>query len=212
MKKSFQIEDYLRTLDQNLNQKAQKEIYMIYIMIFAGLFAFSYLLFWDTSVQAFEKRLEKTQTLKQQIQMDKIFLQVNTPAVITKIDNQIENTKKELIKYKDNNAFIKSSIESISFLFYDEKKWGDYLNSIDKKANKYDIKILELQNSYNTTGEAFGHVLDISINTAGKYKDTLKFINALEQSDLVVDIHDLNISAHDFLESDINISVWGIRQ
>jgi Tfp pilus assembly protein PilO len=212
MKKSFQIEDQLRSLDQALNQKEQKEIYMIYIMIFAAIFAFSYLLFWETSFQAFEKREKEIQSLKQKIQMDKIFLQVNPPAVIATIDKQIKKTEQQLIQYKDNNAFIQTSIESISFLFYDEKKWGDYLNSIDTKAKQYDIKLLQLHNSYNTTGESFGHVLDISINTAGKYKDTIKFINALEQSDLVVDIHDLNISAHEFLESDINISVWGIRQ
>jgi hypothetical protein len=37
-------------------------------------------------------------------------------------------------------------------------------------------------------------VLDISVEVSGKYLNTLKFINSLERSDLVVDVHDLNIS------------------
>jgi hypothetical protein len=35
-------------------------------------------------------------------------------------------------------------------------------------------------------------------------------MNSLEQSDLVVDIHSINIQAAKKLQSDLNISVWGI--
>jgi hypothetical protein len=52
--------------------------------------------------------------------------------------------------------------------------------------------------------------LDIAISTDGPYKNTLKFINALEQSQLVVDVHDMNMSANGKLKGDLNISVWGI--
>jgi len=38
----------------------------------------------------------------------------------------------------------------------------------------------------------------------------LKFINTLEQSELVVDIHHLKIDAKENLNTDLNISVWGI--
>jgi len=57
---------------------------------------------------------------------------------------------------------------------------------------------------------SFGHVLDISISATASYKNTLLFINSLEESYLVVDIHDLKIQPEDTLKSDLNISVWGI--
>ena len=209
--KKLKLEDYLHSIDVKLKDKTKKDIYMIYIMIFAGLFAFSYLFFWETSLQSFEQKLQQIETVKRKIADDKRYLQYNTPAVIAALDKRIKETQAELIKYKDYNAYIKNKIETISFLLYDERVWGEYLNSVDQKARRYGIKILELSNKYNLTGDAFGHVLDISIDTKGRYLNTLKFLNSLEQSDLVVDVHDLNISAKDFLGSKINISVWGIR-
>lgn len=209
--KKINIEDYLHAIDVKLQGKTKKDIYMLYIMIFAGIFAFSYLLFWDTSLQMFEQKLQQIKLVQNKISADERFLKFNPPSVIATLDKRIKETQEELIKYKDYNQYIKSKIETISFLLYDERVWGDYLNSVDSKARKYGVKILTLDNHYNDTGESFGHVLDISIETKGRYKNVLKFINSLEQSDLVVDVHDLNISAQNFLNSKIDISVWGIR-
>lgn len=208
--KKFNTEDYLHSLDSKLQDKTKKDIYMLYIMIFAAIFAFSYLLFWDTSFAMFQKKLKQTEEVKQKITADKLFLQLNPPTVIVALDKNIKDTEAKLIEYRDYNQYIKSKIESISFLIYNERIWGDFLDSIDTKAKRYNIKILELANAYNYTGESFGHVLDISIDTKGGYKNLLKFINSLEQSNLVVDVHDLNISAKDYLQGNINISVWGI--
>ncbi|MDF1877970.1 hypothetical protein JHD47_09100, partial [Sulfurimonas sp. SAG-AH-194-L11] len=49
-----------------------------------------------------------------------------------------------------------------------------------------------------------------TINTTANYKNTFLFINSLETSELVVDIHDFTIKAQDGLNTDLNISVWGI--
>ena len=209
--KKINIEDYLHAIDIKLKDKTKKDIYMIYVMIFAALFAFSYLLFWDTSLQMFEQKLQQIKTVKQKIAADERYLKFNPPSVIAALDKRIKDTQAQLIEYRDYNQYIKNKIETISFLLYDERVWGDYLNSVDTKARRYGVKILELSNKYNDTGESFGHVLDISIDTKGRYKNVLKFINSLEQSDLVVDVHDLNISAKDYLQGKINISVWGIK-
>lgn len=69
---------------------------------------------------------------------------------------------------------------------------------------------MDFTNEYATNNTSFGHILDITLKTTGEYKNTLKFINSLEQSDLVVDIHDLGIKAEKSLNTDLNISVWGI--
>lgn len=209
--KNLQIEDYLHSIDVKLQGKEKKDIYMIYIMIFAAIFSFSYLLFWDTSLEMFEQKLEQISDIQEKIKKDEQFLKYNTPAVIASLDRKIRETEEELVKYKDYNQYIKSKLEAISFLLYDERVWGDYLNSVDTNAKRFGIKILELTNAYNDTHESFGHVLDINITTKGKYKNLLRFINALEQSDLVVDVHDLNVSAQDFLKGTIDISVWGIK-
>ena len=56
----------------------------------------------------------------------------------------------------------------------------------------------------------FGHVLNIDIKSEGKYKDVIKFMNSIERSKLVVDIHDLDMNATTKINLDLNLSVWGI--
>jgi Tfp pilus assembly protein PilO len=204
------IEDYLQRIDASFRDKSQKDIYMTYIMIFGLIFAFSYLLFWESSLIAFEEKNKQITTISSKINADKRFLQANPESKITILDREIKMSEAQLQAHKDNNAYIKSKIETISSLIYDERTWGEYLHSVSTNAKKYGIKIVDFTNEYAKNNTSFGHVLDISLKSTGNYKDTLRFINSLEQSDLVVDVHDLNISVEKTLNTELFISVWGI--
>ncbi|MFA6196384.1 MAG: type 4a pilus biogenesis protein PilO [Sulfurimonas sp.] len=204
------IEDYLQRIDASFESKGQKDIYMSYIIIFASLFAFSYLLFWDTSELTFKKVQEQVTVVESKINNDTLYMQQNPLSKIALLEQEIKQFEDELLLYKDYNQYIKNKIEAISSLIYDEKTWGEYINSVSKNALKYDIKIINFTNRLALNNSSFGHVLDIDINCTGNYKNTLNFINSLEQSELVVDLHDFNLSAVDNLQGDLNISVWGI--
>jgi len=204
------IEDYLQNIDTTFKKKSQKDVYITYVMIFALIFAFSYLLFWDTSIEEFENKQRQNKALSLKIDLDNKYLKQNPESKIINLENEIKQAAKEMIIHKDNNEYIKNKIETISSLIYDERTWGQYLYSISTNAQKHGVKIKNLTNEYAHNNNAFGHVLDITIQVTGKYKNTVKFINSLEQSDLVVDIHDFSIKAQDSLNSDLNISVWGI--
>jgi len=204
------IEDYLHQIDSAFKDKTQKDIYMTYIMIFGLIFAFAYLLFWDSSFEHFEQKQTQITSLENKIMSDDLYLKMNPESKIVQLEADIKRTNAEVLIHKDNNDYIKNKIETISSLIYDENAWGAYLYSISKNAKKYNVKILKFTNNFAKDSSSFGHILDISIKSVGSYKNTLKFINSLEQSDLVVDIHDLNIQAKDKLNSDLNLSVWGI--
>lgn len=204
------IEDYLHAIDAAFSGKTQKDIYMTYIMIFSAIFAFAYLFFWDSSLAEFEQTRKNVVRLNNQINADNNFLNKNPKSKIVRLDKEIKNINNKMIVHKDNNAYIKSKIETISSLIYDERTWGEYLDSISKNAQKYHVKIKNFSNKYANNDKHFGHVLDITISSSANYKNTLRFINSLEQSDLVVDIHALSIKAQKSLNTDLNISVWGI--
>ncbi|MCD6172360.1 MAG: type 4a pilus biogenesis protein PilO [Sulfurimonas sp.] len=204
------IEDYLQGIDLYFKEKSQKDIYMTYFMIFAVIFAFSYLLFWDSAEADFKAKRAQVIAVKQKIVNDNIYLQQNPETKITQIENETARAKKQMLAYKDSNKYIKTKIEEISALVYDEVTWGEYLHSISKKAKANNIKILDFNNRYAKNDGSFGHILDISLKTTGNYANTINFINSLEQSDLVVDLHTFGIKAKDKLTSDLNISVWGI--
>lgn len=204
------IEDYLHRIDVAFKDKSHKDTYMTYIMVVGIIFAFAYLLFWNSSFEKFEQTRASVNNLQTKINMDKAFLQRNPEAKIIQLEREIKKVNNEIIALKDTNAYIKSKIETISSLIYDERAWGEYLDSITKNAQKYDVKLITLTNKYAQTESSFGHILDITIKSVADYKNTLKFINSLEQSELVVDIHDFDIKADQGLDSDLNISVWGI--
>ncbi|MFZ2889811.1 hypothetical protein [Sulfuricurvum sp.] len=204
------IEDYLYTLDQSLSQKSDREKMILYITIFALLFTFSYLLFWESSEESFKISHEKALKVENDLNFDKNYLLANPPERITQIEQEIVELERQRTLYIQYNTYIKEQLEQISSLYYDEKVWGAYLDSISRYARSYNVKLAKFGNTLQTDNNSFGHVLDISITSEGAYKNTLKFINALEQSQLVVDLHDFNTTADEKFRGDLHISVWGI--
>ena len=204
------FENYLYKIDTMFKQKSKKDIYMIYIMIFGVIFAFSYLLFWESAENSFKQMKGRVASIEKKIESDTRYLKYNPESKILKLDQDIKHAQTMLILFEDNNKYIKHKIESISSLIYDEQTWGEYLYSISKNAQKNSMKMTNFTNKYAINKNSFGHVLDIAIETTGNYKNTLNFINSLEQSELVVDIHNFNIQTNNSLNTDLNISVWGL--
>lgn len=204
------LEDYLYQIDQSLAVKEDKEVYMLYIMIAGGLIFLSYYFLWDSAKLDYDQAKKESQALFNKIQADKRYLAGHPETMIVQIENQTKALEQSFTEYQDSNAYIKYQIEQISSLYYDEQAWGEYVDSIAHNAKKYNIKLREYSNSFADNKDAFGHVLDINVKTTGSYRNMLKYINSLEQSFLVVDIHGMNLLATDKLSSDLTISVWGI--
>lgn len=204
------IEETLQRIDNFFKEKSQKDVYIVYIMVAVILGSLAYP-FYDSSTQEFNVIKDKVAQITTKIDADKIYLKVNTEATVAKLQQDIVALEGELVTQRDTNKYIKEKIETISSLIYDEVAWGKYLNSISIHAKNHNMKIINFVNTYSLNNEAaFGHVLDISLEVTGNYLDTVKLVNSLEQSELVVDIHDLDIKAQDALNTKIKISVWGI--
>jgi len=204
------IEDFLHNIDKSFKDKSKKDIYLIYLMIFGIIFSSSYLFLWTPAKSGFKVVKQQIRYIQSELRLDKTYLSVNPKSKLIQLDKEIKSTNAQMLIHKQNNEYIKTKITAISSLIYDEIAWGNYLHSISSKAKDNDIKIIKLTNKYNLNKKSFGHILDITINVSSDYKNTLKFINSLEQSNLVVDIHDLDIKQDDKLYTDLNISVWGI--
>ena len=205
------IENYLYTIDHMLGNKSKKDLYLIYILIFCSILGASYSTLFDPSKQAFDDEHAKAEQMQVKLDIDKQYLVANPEAKIIKINKDIKSLQDQYAMYKEDNQYIKQQIEKISSLFYDEKIWGQYLNSISQNAKKYNLKVINFSNTHAVNNTGFGHVLDIHVKIDGSYKNTLKFINSIEQCFLVVDLHDFSIKADKKLYTDLNISVWGIN-
>lgn len=203
------IENMLLKIDAFFGSKSSKDKNMVYIMIIALCFAIAYPLY-DLSSDKFKEALDKITNIESKINMDKAYLSANPEAKIVKLTTDIAKLESDLEQKKEANRYIKEKIMTISSLVYNEKLWGEYLDSISKNAIKHNVKILDFTNKYVENNSSFGHVLDIDLDINAPYANTISFINSLEQSDLVVDLHDFEIKAKDALNSKLKISVWGI--
>jgi predicted RNase H-like nuclease (RuvC/YqgF family) len=206
---SLSMEKYLYQIDQSFAEKSDRDIKLIYAMVFVAMLFVSYL-FWDSAEQGYNKAKKASMDVQQKINMDKQYLMVHPESEIAQIEAQIKSLEGQLIVLKDNNAYIKAQIEQISELFYDEQSWGEYIDSIAENAKKYKVKLNFFANRMADDKNRFGHVLNIDVAAEGKYQNLLKFTDSVEKSFLVVDIHDLDFRADEKLYLDLNLSVWGI--
>jgi hypothetical protein len=205
------IEDYLYQIDQAFAEKEEKEVYMLFALIAGGLVFLSYYFLWDSSKTGYDKALTESKALEKKIIDDQRYLQSHPEMMITQIEQQTKVIEGQFIEFQDANAYIKHQIEQISELYYDEQSWGHYIDSITENAKKYGIKLEYFNNKFAENKEAFGHVLDINVKGYGSFHNLMRYVNSLEQSFLVVDIHTMEISTEDRLRADLKISVWGIN-
>ena len=205
------IEDYLQKIDAAFKEKTKKDTYMIYVLIFGVIFAISYLLFWEGAEGDYKNTIVQIKKEDKNIADLNKWLRVNNDAKIAKLAREIKNDEEQLLIIKDENDYIKSKLETISTLIYNELTWGIYIHSISLNAKKYHIQLDNFSTTKTNADTAFGHMLDVDILCSGKFIDILKFMNSLEQNDLVVDIHTFNIKTTDKIEAEIHLSVWGIK-
>lgn len=204
------LEDFLGDIDKAFAEKKQQEVYMMYGLVAALLIFLSYSLFWDSAENGYNQTVAARQQVEKKIANDTNYLRWNPVTKISQLKADTVQYKADFVTVKDQTEYIKFKIEQISSLYYDEQAWGEFIDSVSENAKKYGLKLKYLANEFSTDKNTFGHVLDIEVKAKGNFHKTMKFMNSLEQSFLVVDIHDLNLSSSQEVESDLKISVWGI--
>jgi len=204
------LEDFLENIDKSFAHKKQQEIYMTYGMVASVFIFLSYFFLFESAEQGYIKTVAETKKVEKKLTGDNNYLKWNPVSKIAQIKKQTANGKLKFVELKDKSEYIKYKIEQISSLYYDAQAWGSFIDSISENAKKYKVKLNYLSNKFSEEKGSFGHILDIEIKIDGQFHQTMQFINSLEQSFLVVDVHEAKLTATDKLETELTISVWGI--
>jgi len=204
------LEKYLYDIDQSFAQKSEKDVKLIYGMVFVVLVMFSYLVFWESAEKGYNDIRAAKLQVQNKIATDKRYLMANPENKIVHLNQDISALNIKLTNLKGENVYIKAEIEKIPELFYDQEVWGSFIDSIAENARKNKIKLNFFANRLAADKTKFGHVLNLEIQAEGKYKDMIKFMNTMEKSKLVVDLHDMDLTATTKLNLDLKLSVWGI--
>lgn len=204
------IEKYLYDIDQSFAQKSEKDVKLIYGMVFVVFVMFSYLVFWESAEKGYNDIKAASLKVQDKIQVDKQYLMGHPESMIVNLNRDINTLNAKLVNLKEENVYIKTEIDKIPELFYDQAIWGGFIDSVAENARKNKVKLTFFANRLAADKTKFGHVLNLEIRAESDYKNIIRFMNAIEKSKLVVDLHDLELSADKKINLDLNLSVWGI--
>ena len=132
---------------------------------------------------------------------------------INQEQNRLKQQQEKLADAKNTNQYFDDKLRELSYLIFNEQSWADFLDSLAFLANKNNVKITKIVNTFKEpNAKKIEQILDINVSVDGNYKDIIAYINAIEESKLVVDINGIDINSTDGkLKGNMGIYIWGMK-
>lgn len=213
----MQKQTLLDKLDGYFASKKQSEVTIMFVLVAAIIvFVVYYYVFPMADDYANENRSKLTSITaelnKEKAYMASVSSGTNDQFKIQKMQQEIKNTKLVLEKATNTNAYVDGKLKELSYLLFNEQNWAKFLDELALLADQYNIKITKIENSfYEPTKQKIEQVLNVTLQVDGNFKNIVKLINSVEENQLVVDIHELNITKEKNLEGTMKIAVWGMK-
>jgi hypothetical protein len=204
-------------IDNYLKDKKSSETSILFFLLFVivGFLSYSYI------YPITDAKLKQTSRLAKD--MDKKLLDetsyirsiskdIDEAFVIKKVKQDIETSKLLLEKTTFTNAYVDNKLKELSYLLFNDENWAKFLNSITRLAQEYNIDIKLIENKINEPSiQKIEQILNLKVDFNGHFTNSVKFINALEESELVVDVYELTCLGQKNIECQVNIAVWGMK-
>ncbi len=210
-------ENIFEKIDASLSGKKESELALIFLMIFVfiGFIVYSYVF------PITEKRLKITKrnliSMNKKVQNEKGYLRSVTRNgdehfYIKKAKSEIEGEKILLEKITYTNTYVDNKLKDLSYLLFNNQNWAKFLNSITLMAAKNHVKIKIIENKINKPSlQKIEQILNLKVEFNGRFKNIMKFINAIEESKLVVDIYEMQLKGATGIDGYVDIGVWGMK-
>ncbi len=209
--------DILEQIDNALKDKKPTELYMIYMAI-AIVFGFiSYQFIYPVTDSNLKKIQKKVKVTKNRLNKEISYLKSKTVNgdhrfYIKKLQKDIKELEENLEKTKYENTYVDNKLKELSYLLFNDENWAKFLDNISYLAKKYHVTIEHIKNKFNDINmHKVEQILEVEVAAKGRFKDMMKFINAIEESKLVVDIHSLHMESKKTLNTKFKIAVWGMK-
>ncbi len=211
-------ENILERIDNSFKDKKPSEILMIYVAI-AAVFGFiSYQFIYPVTDARLKRTQKELNSLKTKLRAEINYLKSKTvnndpEYYVKKLKADIKNLNKNLEKTKYENDYVDNKLRELSYLLFNDENWAKFLDNISYLAKKYNVRINYIKNRFNDINiQKVEEVLEVNIDARGKFNNIMNFINSLEESKLVVDIHNLHLEGKkEYVNATLKISVWGMK-
>jgi len=211
------IDSLLDKIDLFFKDKKSSEIYLIFAMAFAvvGFLFYSYL--FPVTEKMLDQSMRNSKDIQRKLHDEQVYLASvsrdgDTTFLIKKVKSDIENSKLLLEKTITMNDYVDNKLKDLSYLLFNDENWAKFLNSITQLAQKYSVHIKVIENKINEPSiQKIEQILTLKVGFNGSFANIMRYMNAIEESELVVDIYELNCTGQSNIEGQFNIAVWGMK-
>jgi hypothetical protein len=202
-----------KKIDNFFKTKKQSEQNIIYMMVALligyGVYQF---LFFQTDIRR-NQAFNKVSSMQREVNQKKVYLSQNTPQKLQQMRKLVKDKMKDYDNILYKISYVDNTLNELSYLLFNDENWAKFVDNISYLAKKYNIEIKEITNKFfKPTFQKVSQVVTIEVKVKSNYQSLMKFLNKIEESKLVVDISDMNITKPDNkLFGYLKISVWGMK-
>jgi len=202
-----------KKIDDFFKGKKPSEQNIIYMMVAVVIAYLVYQFVFFQTDQMRRDAYNKMTNMQREVQNKRSYLRINSGAKLQQMRASLEQKTKEYDNALYKISYVDNTLSELSYLLFNDENWAKFVDNISFLAKKYGLEIKEITNKFfEPTFQKVSQVVTIEVKTKSDYQNMMKFLNKIEESKLVVDVTDMNISRPgEKLSSYFKISVWGMK-
>ena len=208
----------LTKIDNYFDEKKPSEVTMMLIVAFFLSAAIAYYAVIPYAQNYYDESIRENDRITQDLNKVNSYLSTVSQGddrnfMINKKQNELLQQQNKLADVQNMNQYFDNKLKELSYLIFNEQSWADFLDNLAFLANKNNVKITKIINTFKEpNAQKIEQVLDVNISVDGDYRDIVSYINAIEESKLVVDVNNIDInSTNGKLKGNMGIYIWGMK-
>jgi len=203
----------IKKIDHFFESKKPNEQNIIYMMVAVVIGYIVYQFVFSQTDMIRTQAFNKITSIRTEVNTKKSYLRVNTIAKLQQMRKALKTKEEEYDDALYKISYVDNTLSELSYLLFNDENWAKFVDNIAFLAKKYGLEIKEISNKFfKPTFQKVSQVVTLEVKTKSNYQNMMKFLNKLEESKLVVDVSDMNISRPgEKLSSYFKISVWGMK-
>lgn len=208
----------LTKIDNYFDEKKPSEVTMMLIVAFFLSATIAYYAVIPYAQNYYDDSIRENDQITQDLNKVNSYLSTVSQGndrnfMINKKQNELLQQQNKLADAQNMNQYFDNKLKELSYLIFNEQSWADFLDNLAFLANKNNVKITKIINTFKEpNAQKIEQVLDVNISVDGDYRDIVSYINAIEESKLVVDVNNIDInSTNGKLKGNMGIYIWGMK-
>lgn len=128
----------------------------------------------------------------------------------------LKREENKLNETVDANNYLDDKLRQASAVTYNQENWAKFLDSLTTLAENNNVKVFSITSDLKEPKKLEFKpqaMLDVKVAFEGTYHNVLKYINFIEQSEMIVDVNqlDINATSNGKIGGSLGVSVWGVN-